>query len=148
MRTVPFSFLAVMATSYWLYQSLGVKMGSEQRNRGMVFRYFAVDTAIRVNNIRQFRYYTDPRSRERRQRREAFTDHAMHALLYAEYADVVFSAEGLGARPVQPRQLSRTIRNGLPNGGITASRKGIRGVKSNTISWFIFTAGLKTVIEV
>ncbi|MDF2659990.1 MAG: hypothetical protein K0Q94_2781 [Paenibacillus sp.] len=63
-------------------------MGSEQRNRGMVFRYFSVDTAIRVNNIRQFRYFMESRSRERRLRREGFTDHATHALLYANYAVV------------------------------------------------------------
>jgi hypothetical protein len=28
----------------------------DQRNYGTVFRYFAIDTDIRVNNIRPFRY--------------------------------------------------------------------------------------------
>jgi hypothetical protein len=44
-----------------------MKSGSELRNRGKVFRYFAVYASFRVNSIRQFRYFTETLSRERRQ---------------------------------------------------------------------------------
>jgi hypothetical protein len=40
------------------------KKGSEQRYSGAVFRYFVIDTGIRVYNIRQFRYLIDLRSRK------------------------------------------------------------------------------------
>jgi hypothetical protein len=54
-------------------------MGSEQRNRGSVFRYSTVDTATGVNNVRQFRYLFDGfAGRKRRKRRPAFTDYAMY----------------------------------------------------------------------
>jgi hypothetical protein len=43
---------------------LGVKMGSELRNSGIVFRYFAINTSARVNNILQFRYLLHSRSRK------------------------------------------------------------------------------------
>jgi hypothetical protein len=43
---------------------LGVKMGIEQRNKGMVFRYFAINTSARVNSIPKFRYSLHSRSRK------------------------------------------------------------------------------------
>jgi hypothetical protein len=35
--------------------------GREQRNRGTVFRYLAVDVNTRVHNVREFRYFPDSR---------------------------------------------------------------------------------------
>jgi hypothetical protein len=34
-------------------------MSTGQRNRGTVFRYFAVDTVFLVNNVRLFRYFDE-----------------------------------------------------------------------------------------
>jgi hypothetical protein len=61
-----------------------------KRNRGTVFRYFAVEPGIRVNSIRLFRYLLD--SRSRKAEAAPFPDHAVHALLYAN--DRNFFCEG------------------------------------------------------
>ncbi|TNJ63711.1 hypothetical protein FE784_24290 [Paenibacillus hemerocallicola] len=76
----------------------------EQRNSGTVFRYFAINTIAWVNSILQFRYLLDSRSRKASAKAAGLSEHAVHALLYANLA-------------VEEKKLSRTC-------GMIAARLG------------------------
>jgi hypothetical protein len=98
----------------------------EPRYRGTVFRYFAVDTGIRINSVRQLRYLWIRGLAECRQMRRAFDDHAMPANLTANYAAVDVLPQISRIRPTM-RQLSNNDIIGSIAGEGTYERIGQRG---------------------
>jgi hypothetical protein len=52
------AFLNITAEASVISISRG-KMGSEQHNRGMVFRYFSIDARLELHKMRQVRYFNE-----------------------------------------------------------------------------------------